>query len=365
MPGHTERFIPEAFNDAQEFLEGDPVNARYHTAAVHLVLSCLGEPFIIIALLLTVLVFPCLSQDKAVVPVAVQAKILGFGPLWVASKQDFFEKQGLDARLILVRGTPLNIQSLAAGSVYVASPTAEAVIGAKEHGLDLAIVGGLSSGLTHAIMGGKKYKTYEDLRGATLGSLGLTSGITFALKLVLQAKGLEYPRDYKLINIGGTPDLLAALSAGRIDAAPLALPFNFVAEEMGFNLIGWYREVLPNYQFASLAVMRSWAERNRPLMVRFMKAMIQSMQWLYGNRDAAVDFLTKETNLKPGYARRGWEYYTKYRIWDPQADINIEGLKTAIRIYAAQTQSKSPLPDPSQFLDRSYLKEALKELNSK
>lgn len=324
----------------------------------------LWKPLSFIVLLI-IMPLPCFSQDRAKFPAAATAKTLGIGPLWAASKQGFFEKQGLDVQLILLRGAALNIQSLAAGSVYVANPTAEAVIGAKERGLDAVIVGGLSSGLTHAIIGGKKHKTYEDLRGATIGSLGLTSGITFALRLVLQAKGLEYPRDYKLINIGGTPDLLAALSAGKIDAAPLALPFNYVAEEMGFNFIGWYRDVLPNYQFASLAVQRFWAEKNRPLLVRFMKAMIQSMQWLYGDKEAAIDFLAKEMNLKPGHARRGWEYYTTHRIWHPEADINIEGLKTVIQIYAAQTQAKSALPDPAQYIDQSYLKEASKALSGR
>jgi ABC-type nitrate/sulfonate/bicarbonate transport system substrate-binding protein len=316
-------------------------------------------------LLILLLPLPCLSQDRIKFPVAAQFKILGFAPLWAASQQGFLAKQGLDVQLILVRGTPLNIQSLAAGSVYVASPTAEAVIGAKDRGLDIVMVGGLTSGLTHAIMGGRKYKTYDDLRGATLGSLGLTSGITFALKRVLQAKGLEYPRDYKLINIGGTPDLLAALSAGRIDAAPLALPFNFVAEEMGFNLIGWYREVLPNYQFASLTVERVWAEKNRSQLVRFMKAVVLSVRWLYGDKEAAIDYLAKEMNLNPGHARRGWEYYTTYRIWHPEANINVEGLKTVLQIYAGQTQAKSAIPDPAQYIDQSYLKEALKELSGK
>lgn len=190
---------------------------------------------------------PCLAQEKVKFPIAAASKTLGYSPLWVASKQGFFEQQGLDVQLILLRGTPLNIQALAAGSVYVSGPTPDAVIEATERGLDLVMVGGVINGLTHAIMGGKQYRSYDDLRGATLGSLSLTSGITFALRRVLKAKGLEYPRDYKLINLGGTPELLAALSTGQIAAAPLAIPLNLAAEESGLHLIGWYREVLPNY----------------------------------------------------------------------------------------------------------------------
>ena len=58
-------------------------------------------------------------------------------------------------------------------------------------------------GLTHFIMAGKKYKTYEDLRGATFGSSSLTSGTVTALKQALKVKGLEYSRDYKILVIAG------------------------------------------------------------------------------------------------------------------------------------------------------------------
>ena len=182
---------------------------------------------------------------------------------------------------------------------------------------------------------------------------------------MLKAKGLEYPRDYKLINVGGSPELFAALSAGQIAAAPLAFPINLAAEESGLNLIGWYREVLPNYQAIVLVVSRSWAEENRPLLVRFLKAMVLTNRWLYDHKEAAVDFLAKEMKLKPAYARKGWEYYTENRLWPPDADINLEGLKTVIQIYGEQTQIKGALPNAAQYVDQSYLKEALKELGAR
>ena len=67
------------------------------------------------------------------------------------------------------------------------------------------MIGGLINGLGLSMIGGKQYKTYADLRGTTIGSQTLTSGTGFALRLVLKVHGLEYPRDYKLLNIGGAP----------------------------------------------------------------------------------------------------------------------------------------------------------------
>ena len=307
---------------------------------------------------------PCGSQERIKLRVSSATKTLGYGPLWIASKMGFFERQGLDVDLVVIRASDVGIQALAGGSLEIAGSSADAPIAAVEKGLDLVMVGGIINGLTQSIMAAKKYKTYADLRGATFGAISLTSGVTFALRQVLKVKGLEYPRDYKLLVIGGTPQTYAALTAGQIDAAALSLPVNYAAEEQGFNEIGKFVDVIPNYQLAAFSLKRSWGEKNRPVVMRFSKAMAQTMRWIYQNKQPAVDFLAKEMNLKPDHARRGWEFYTGSRMWHPDGDINLEGLQVVTQIYAEQTQAKGPVSNAVKYIDQSYLKEALKELGS-
>src|SRR5215470_1933422 len=232
---------------------------------------------------------PTFAQERAKLRVSSATKTLGYGPLWVGSKMGFFERQGLDVELVVIRASDVGVQALAGDSLEIAGSASDAPIAAIEKGLDLVIVGGIINGLTQSIMAAKKFKTYTDLRGATFGAISLTSGVTFALRQVLKVKGLEYPRDYKLLVIGGTPQTYAALTAGSIDAAALSLPVNYAAEEQGFNEIGRFIDVMPNYQLAALSTKRSWAEKNRPVLVRVMKAMAQTMRWMHQNRDAASD----------------------------------------------------------------------------
>jgi ABC-type nitrate/sulfonate/bicarbonate transport system substrate-binding protein len=316
-----------------------------------------------IVLLLTIVAQapPCAAQEKIKLRVSSATKTLGYGPLWVASKMGFFDRQGLDVDLVVIRASDVGIQALAGGSLEIAGSSADAPVAAVEKGLDLVIIGGIINGLTQSIMAAKKFKSYADLRGATFGAISLTSGVTFALKHVLKAKGLEYPRDYRLLVIGGTPQTYAALTSGQIAAAALSLPVNYAAEEAGFNEIGRFVDVIPNYQLAVLSVKRSWADKNRAVLVRFMRSMALTMRWIYQNKDAAVDFLAKEMNLKPEHARRGWEFYTGSRIWHPEGDINVEGLQVVTQIFAEQTQLKGPPPNPSKYIDQSFLKEALRE----
>ena len=66
---------------------------------------------------------------------------------------------------------------------------------------------------------------------------------------------------------------------------------------------------------------------------------------------------------KPDLARRGWEYYAANRIWHPNAEISLEGLKFTMEIYAEQT--KGLPPDPVKYIDMSFLQQAIRELGDK
>jgi ABC-type nitrate/sulfonate/bicarbonate transport system substrate-binding protein len=116
---------------------------------------------------------------------------------------------------------------------------------------------------------------------------------------------------------------------------------------------------------AALSTKRSWAEKNRPVLVRVMRAMAQTMRWIHQNKEPAVSYLAKEMKLKPEHARRGWEFYTGTRMWNPDVDVNMDGLQVVTQIYWEQTQSKGTAPSAVKYVDQNYLREALKELGKR
>ena len=305
------------------------------------------------------------AQEKFRFPVGESSKTLSYGPLWVAAKMGFFEKEGLEVPIVTMRGSPLTIQALTADSIYVANATVDTLISAHERGADITMIGGLINGLGLSMVGGKQFKSYADLRGTTIGTQTLTSGTGFALRLVLKVHGLEYPRDYQLLNIGGASDRYQALTSGQISAAPVGVPLDLVAKQQGFNIIGYFADDLPNFQFNTYIVKRSWAEKNRPLVVRFMKAMVSTMRWMNDNRDHACAYLTKEMVLSLEHCRHGSDYNWKSRIWDRNADLNVEGVRTVMKITADQGILKEPLPPAAKYIDQSYLKQAWAELGKK
>ena len=312
------------------------------------------------------LAWPCLAQEKVRFPIGESSKTLSYGPLWVAAKMGFFDREGLEVPIITMRGSPLTIQALTADSIYVANATVDTLISAYERGAaDITMIGGLINGLGLSMIGGKPYKTYADLRGTTIGTQTLTSGTGFALRLVLKVHGMEYPRDYKLLNIGGASDRYQALTSGQISSAPVGVPLDLVAKQQGFNIIGYFADDQPNFQFNVYIIKRSWAEKNRPLVVRFMKAMASTMRWMSDNREAACGYLSKEMVISTEHCRYASDYNWKNRIWDRNADLNVEGVRTLIKITAEQGILKEPLPEPSKYIDPSYLKQALAEIGKR
>jgi NitT/TauT family transport system substrate-binding protein len=239
------------------------------------------------------------SQERVKFPVGVSSKVLGYGHLWAAWRLKYFEREGLDVEVVLMRGTAPAVQAMIAGSISAGLVANDGPIAAVEQGMDLAMIAA-SSKITHMLIGGKNYKTYEDLRGATIGASTLTSGTAFVLRRALKTKGLEYPRDYKLLNVGGTASSFAALSAGQIAAAMQAVPNAFQAQEAGFNVIGRIADIFPNYLLSAYSVRRSWAEKNRPQVVRFLKAVLQAKKWFEQDKKAAVERISTPT--QPGRA---------------------------------------------------------------
>jgi len=74
--------------------------------------------------------------------------------------------------------------------------------------------------------------------------------------------------------VAGTGPSFASLGAGQIAAAMQAVPYVFQAQDAGPD-----RGYFINYLLSADSVRRSWVGKNRPLVVRFLKAVKRGKQW--------------------------------------------------------------------------------------
>jgi ABC-type nitrate/sulfonate/bicarbonate transport system substrate-binding protein len=212
-------------------------------------------------------------------------------------------------------------------------------------------------------VGAKAYTKIEHLKGAKLGAASLKGGPTTFLLEYLRGKGLVYPRDYTLVVVGGgTPARLAALETGAIAAGVLGIPHSEIAIDRGLNRLGDVIEIMPTFQFTTVNVDPAWANKNSAALVKFLKAHVKSLRWIYDNLEEAADLYSKEMSVKQPYARRGIEYFTKHGLFPRDGSITLEGMKVNIDVQAKDGLLNPPLPSADKHVDLTYLKKAQAEL---
>lgn len=302
-------------------------------------------------------------SEAQTLKVGMTSKTLFYLPLFVAQKKGFYSAENLKVELILIGRSDVQLQAIIAGELHFATLNADGVIMVNEKNVNLKIIAGTDNAAPFVLVSGKAYKKIDDLRNARIGVSGLSGGATSILLDYLKSKGLQYPRDFTLTVIfGGTSARLTALETGAVAAAVLGIPYSDIAIDQGFTKLGETMEIIPSYQFNGITVNPAWAEKNRQNVVKFLKAHIRGIQWIYERPDQAAEFFTSEMGVKPPYARKGVEYFTKNKIFPMDGSVTLEGLKMNIQVQARDGVLKEPLPPPEKYVDQSYIKQAQKEL---
>lgn len=292
------------------------------------------------------------------------SKDMNYLPFFIAQRKGFHAKEGIGVDLVNIGRSDIQLQAMVAGELHFANINADNIIiwNERTNG-NLKVAAGSSNAAPYLLIGAKNIKRVDDLKGQRIGVASLSGGATSILVAYLRSKGLLHPRDYSMSVIaGGTPARLSALESGSVAGAVLVLPFSDMAVDKGFTKLGDTTEIISDYQFNNININPAWAEKNRALVVRFIKAHIQALRWLHDNPADGADFLTKEFGMQSVYARRGIEYYTKNKVYPYNGDVTLAGLKINIEVQVQDGIIKGAVPAPEKYIDLTYLRQAQKEL---
>lgn len=292
---------------------------------------------------------------------SVSTLTYGHSPVFVAQNKGFYSQEGLEVQIPVVESGSRAMQALLGGSVQLTASTPEDIIRAAEAGTPMVILAGVLNGLTHSLMASPKFKKMEDLRGGKVAASSVTGTVTYALKLMLAKRDLQYPKDYLIIQIGGSGVRWAALRNGGIDAALVAEPLTLVAEEAGLSNLGFIGDYLPHMQVTVIAAKSEWARANRALVVRYLKGLVRTFRWIYGNKEEAIEATSAVAKVEKRFGARGYEIYTKRHVWPVDGGPTVDGLKVVLD-YMREAKMLSAPQRPEKYVDASYLNEAIKEL---
>ena len=284
-------------------------------------------------------------------------------PVWVAQHRGMFADEGLEVAIELHEGVDEVTDRLRDGRVQLAYGVTEQVVLDVEAGGYMEIVGGNVNRLPFSLITGKSIRTFDDLRGKTVGVSSLNAGSSSLVRKLLSARGLECPRDYRMKAVGPILARWAMLQSGKIDAGLQGAPLNYIAADQGFNSLCEPRREVPYFQFTSLNVDGRWAKANGDLMLRFMRAFVRAHQWFFANREAATPIATAETGIEKSYALRAWDEYTAEEIFPRDGDASTAAVQSLIDISALIRAMPSRVKNSADgYINREYLNTALRDL---
>jgi NitT/TauT family transport system substrate-binding protein len=232
-------------------------------------------------------------------------------PFKVALDRGFFEKEGLQVRLITFRATQLIVNAMVQGDIDYTTvlPTVGSV---AIRGLSMKIVGVVAKGTGYAIVSKPEIDSLRGLKGKTFALNSFGSAPDYAVYTYLSKNGLDPNRDLTFLTIGGTSARFAALVGGSVDATVVSSPFEYNAEQQGFRTLVSMREMaeyvkLPN---AGIAVTQRKIDKDPDQIIRVLRAMRVATTFIQQQREASVTLLTKTLNLSRPAADK---FYPVYR----------------------------------------------------
>jgi len=133
-------------------------------------------------------------------------------PLWYATEQNLFQKYGLEVELIYISTALQVTRVVLTGDSQIAFSGGAPVVNAVLSGADLVFIGGVANVPAFYMMALPEIKSVADLKGKTVGVTRFGSSTDFALRYLVQKNGFNPDKDLNILQLGGMPELAAALS---------------------------------------------------------------------------------------------------------------------------------------------------------
>ena len=275
-----------------------------------------------------------------------------------------FERHGLDIEIAYTPGSLYISEALRKGEFDIGHTGADDIVADVEQfgggAGSLFIFMGLHSGLL-SIVGAPGMTTVESLRGQELAVDARASGFVFVFEKLLRSNGFG-PDDYKFVEIGAVDRRYQALVEGKVAGTMLLPPFTGNAVAQGCHFLARGDQIVPCYQATAGAASHSWAEKNRDLLVSYIRAYVTATQWCFdpNNRTSCLELLATHNGLGGKAAGETLDALldSVYGMY-PKAAVNLAGFRTVLELRAEMGYLAQPLPPVQKYIDLSYYDRAM------
>jgi len=207
--------------------------------------------------------------------------------------------------------------------------------------------------LVFSLMSRPEIQSPRELKGKKIGVTRLGGSTDFALDLTLKKWGLRRGSDVAVLQTGGMPQLLGAITSGIVDAGVVSPPTNLAAAKLGLKELVDFGDVGIAYANSPLAATQVMLEKNRGTALRVVRAYCEAIHRVRTDREGTIKVLAKHTRVQDPEILS--ELYRLYGVkyLEPIPRVKPETLDEVLRSEA----KGQPPAKPADFLDNSLIAE--------
>jgi NitT/TauT family transport system substrate-binding protein len=213
----------------------------------------------------------------------------------IAKEAKYFAEEGLAVELVRVGGSTRIVAALIGGSAQLIHAGEPAVVPAAAQGSDVVLIASMSRVNRHHLIGRPEIKEVKDLKGKTVGITAFGSTSDYVLRSILEKNGLDPNKDVSIVQTGGQPEGLAAMTAGKIYAQRMSFPLHLKAIQLGMRELV---DLTTEENTGSVITTRSYIAQRRATVVKFMRAFIRGIHRYKTDKEFAKRVLSKFAQLK-------------------------------------------------------------------
>lgn len=303
--------------------------------------------------------WPAAAQSLPEVNFGILTPTASEWPVYLAQAQGFYKAEGIALTIVQGQTPPNVINMVATNSANMADNGCDSEIAAVSHGLPIKIVSPMFTVNPYSLVVVPSIKTWADLKGKSV-MLGTKQDVTaIALGSLAAAHNLKLD-DFSIVIGGNSTARYAGLASGNVQGAMLAQPFDLLAESKGDTILATASDTIKDWVFTCVIANNDFAAKNRPLVVKVLRAIRKAIQYGYAHKDAAVAALVAETHIDPAIAGRAWDIdFGKWKAFDPNLKLSMSAIQTVAK-YQVDFGVISALPPIKDLYDPSFAAEALR-----
>ena len=308
---------------------------------------------------LAVFIAPCaaLSADRLLG--VHSARVMSQSMPWIAEEAGLFRKYDLEFPLVYIGSSPLATAAMLGGDGELLMDGGLGIVRAYVQGnTELICIGGQKNILTQSILAKPPIKRLEDLRGKKVGVTRIGSTTHYFATEAFRKIGMEAGKDYNIIQTGGAPEMLAALSTGAIEAGTLAPPLDAQAIAQGFQYVVYGPDLRIPQVAVAFMTRRSTLAKRPQVLGRFMRTMAEAAKILHTNKEYTFRVLSKQLRITDRNTLESG-YNAEIKVLEPRLTIRPEAFQ-AILDDVAQTDARAKKIKPEDFIDIRFLDEMTK-----